>query len=71
MSAINIKDFELVKGRKFSTKSIWNIGAIKRLRAKRHFKIEEYEEVFDPIEVLLTVIEMDLEVNNKRKQNDE
>lgn len=67
MSLIPISEVEFVKGKKINKKSIWNIDAEKRLRRKRRFYQEEYEDVFDLCEFILTLHDADVELNKKRK----
>lgn len=66
MSLISVWDLEFVKGNKVNKKSPLVLEAIRRLKAKRHFKQEDYEDVISLPELILTIHDLANEIDNKR-----
>jgi len=66
MSLINVYDVEITEGQKISKNSPMVVYALKRLQKKNRFTFEQNEQVFDLIELLLEMVEIDNEQNKKR-----
>jgi hypothetical protein len=66
MSLISVWDLEFAKGKKISKKSPIVIEAIRRLKAKRHFTQEEYEDVISLPELILTMHDLVNEIDKTR-----
>jgi len=63
---ISIWDFEITPGNKLNKESLYLREALKRIKGKNQFKIEEFETVIDPWQLLLTLCEVANDVNKKR-----
>jgi hypothetical protein len=63
---ISIWDLEFSKGKKISKHSPLVLEAMRRLKQKRKFTIEEHEEVIELPELLLKIHELANEIDNKR-----
>jgi len=68
MSVINVFDFELVEGKKIQ-RTPYLIEAIRRLKAKNNFKIEENEDVIDLGKLILMMHKLAIEVEGRRNTN--
>ena len=68
MSVINVFDFELVEGKKIQ-RTPYLIEAIRRLKAKNNFKIEENEDVIDLGKLILMMHKLAIEVEGRRNAN--
>jgi len=55
MGLIAIKDFEIVKGKKLNKESKNLQEALKIMKVINKFHEEEFEDVIDPLELLLTL----------------
>ncbi len=68
MSVVNMCDVEITPGNKMTKKSVIMKRAVQLMRQRRQFTIEEFEEVFDPLELMLTCHE-ELQDKEKRMGN--
>jgi hypothetical protein len=50
---ISLKDFEIVKNKKMTTKSVIIKEAIRRLRKDKKIQTVDYEDVIDPFELMI------------------
>ena len=64
---ISIFDVEITQGKKINRKSPIVLEAMKRMKNKNQFHEEEYEDVLDMTQFLLTCHEVANDVDNKRE----
>ena len=63
---ISIKDFKISENKTFSNKSLFLYEALRRMKRKREFHEEEYEDVFCPFELMLYLNDVSKDFNNYR-----
>jgi len=63
---ISIWDFEITPNKKFTKKSLYLQEALKRIKNRNQFKIQEHEDIIDPFELMLTLEEVSQDFNNKK-----
>ena len=63
---MSIWDLEFVEGKKISKKSPLVLQALRQISRTRHFKFVEYEKVISLAEVLLTMYDINVELNKRR-----
>jgi uncharacterized protein (DUF2225 family) len=68
-SLISVTDFEITKGKKFSNKSPIVTKAIRLMKQKRQFKIENNEEVIDPFQLMLVCYDILRQQERRGRKN--
>lgn len=63
---MSIWDLEISKDRKFSKKSLFLVEALNRMKNRRKFHEEDYEDVICPFELILMLDEVARDFDNKR-----
>ena len=63
---MSIWDLEFIKGKKISKKSPLVLTALRQIYRKKHFKYDEHEKGISLAEVLLTMYDINVELNKRR-----
>ena len=69
MSLLSMWDFEILPGKKLSKNSPILLRALELIQTRRQIKIEHYEEVIDPLELILTCREVMTEFEKRGGNN--